>query len=72
MSATPRHSARGVWALFFTIVFLASMWPIYPVFSRIEPLVLGIPFSLVYLAGLGALSFGGMLIMYLRDTHDDA
>ena len=72
MPATPQRSARGVWALFFTLVFLASLWPIYPVFSRIEPMLFGIPFSLVYLTCLGLLSFGGMLVLHLRDTSDES
>jgi hypothetical protein len=71
MSPIRHRPARGSWALFFTVLFLASMWPIYPAFSRIEPVLLGLPFSLVYLTALGVLSFGGMLILYLRDDGDD-
>lgn len=70
MSATPRRPAYGSWALFFTLLFLASMWPIYPIFSRIEPVLFGVPFSLTYLAGLGLASFAGILILYLRDGPD--
>ncbi len=33
--------------------------------------MLGIPFSLFYLVVLGLLSFGGMLVLYLRDGDDN-
>ncbi len=43
--------------IFFCLVFLAMIWPIYPIFSRIDPMILGIPFSLFYLIFLLVTSF---------------
>ena len=42
---------------YFIVAVLSTMWPIYPFFSRIRPLVLGMPFSLAYLVFLVVLSF---------------
>ena len=44
--------------------FLATMWPIYPLFSRIRPFVLGIPASLVYLLVLVFLVFFSLLARF--------
>ncbi len=55
---------------YFVAVFFSSMWPIYPIFSRIEPMVLGMPFSLVYLIVLLALSFFVLLGIYLWQARN--
>jgi len=44
--------------------FLATMWPIYPLFSRIRPFVLGMPTSLFYLLVLVFLVFFSLLALY--------
>ena len=42
---------------FFLLVFLGMIWPVATVFSRVYPLVFGLPFSLFYIATLLVLSF---------------
>lgn len=54
----------GAVAALYAGIFLATMWPIYPIFSRIRPLVLGIPFSLFYLLILVFVGFFSMLALY--------
>ena len=44
--------------------FLATMWPIYPLFIRIRPFVLGMPTSLFYLLVLVFLVFFSLLALY--------
>ena len=44
--------------------FLGTMWPIYPLFSRIRPFVLGMPASLFYLLILVFLVFFSLLALY--------
>ena len=51
--------------LYFVFIFLAMIWPIYPLFNSIFPLVLGMPLSLFYLVFLLALSFLVLLSLYL-------
>lgn len=55
----------------FTLIFLCSIWPIYPFFSRIFPMVLGMPFSLVYLLFLSLLVFLILLGLYFWEARED-
>ena len=64
LSRTERRVYGAVTVLFIT-VFLATMWPIYPLFSRIRPTFLGIPASLTYLLVLVFVSFFALLGLYL-------
>ena len=57
--------------LFFIVVFLATMWPVYPVFNRIQPFVFGIPFSLFYVFGLTVVSFTVLLVFHIRVGSSD-
>lgn len=59
----------GAVTLVFVVTFFATMWPIYPFFSRIRPFVLGVPFSLFYLLVLVGLCFGSMLALYLWEDR---
>ncbi len=67
-AARARRLRRAV-ALFFCLVFLASIWPVYPLFSRIQPLVLGLPFSLAYLVILLVAAFLVLLGLYLWEQR---
>ncbi len=54
----------------FLLVSLGMTWPGYTLFNRIRPLVLGMPFSLFYLATLVVLSFAvgvALLVWELRN-----
>ena len=53
-------------ALLFVIIFLALIWPVYPLASRIEPFVFGLPFSLFYVLSLVLLSFA---LLWLYDHY---
>jgi len=78
-SSMPRRERRiyGAVAAVFGLAFLASLWPVYPLFSRIRPLVLGVPFSLAYLVLLLLACFFSLLALYRwearhgRLTDDD-
>ncbi len=75
MSRLPRprnprvQRLRRAVAVFFCLVFLASIWPVYPLFSRIQPLVLGLPFSLAYLVILLVAAFLVLLGLYLWEQR---
>ncbi|MDX1578126.1 MAG: hypothetical protein R3266_06565 [Gemmatimonadota bacterium] len=62
----------GAVAVFYVGLFAALVWPVYPRFASIEPRVLGVPFSLVYVVVALLLSFAVLLGLYLweRDEHD--
>lgn len=57
--------ARRATAAFFLLVLLALVWPVYPHFSGIRPLVLGMPFSLYYVLVLLAGAFAVLLGIFL-------
>ena len=63
LSATERR-IYGAVTLIFVGAFLATMWPIALLFSRIRPLVLGIPFSLFALVLLVFVCFLSLLALY--------
>jgi len=74
VSRTSKITRRHLhWAVAgaFTLIFLFSIWPIYPFFSRIYPMVLGMPFSLVYLLSLSLLTFLILLGLYLWEARED-
>ena len=58
-------------ALFCVAAFVAVLWPVYSWFSDIEPRVLGMPFSLVYLILVIAAVFSVMLGLFLWEDRND-
>jgi TRAP-type C4-dicarboxylate transport system permease small subunit len=60
-----RARVYKITVLYFIAAFAAMMWPIYPLFSRIRPMLLGIPFSLFYLVVIINLTFLVLLAVYL-------
>ena len=47
------------------------MWPIYPLFSDVHPLVFGIPLSLFYLVLVITAVFSVMLSLFLWEARND-
>lgn len=63
LTPTERLVYGGV-TLIFVGAFLATLWPLYTLFNRIRPFVLGVPFSLFYLVLLVFVCFLSMLALY--------
>lgn len=67
-SRTPRPARSRSVVLgvigFYVLLFVAVIWPIYPLFATIEPRVLGMPFSLTYVVVALLLSFFVLLGFY--------
>jgi TRAP-type C4-dicarboxylate transport system permease small subunit len=56
---------RGLFALFMLVVLGAMTWPGYALFAaRIEPYVLGLPFSLAWVVGWVILTFAGLVLFH--------
>ena len=49
----------------FSLLFLATLWPVYPLFSGIRPRILGLPLSLAYVILCLLLSFLAQLALFL-------
>ena len=59
-------------AVFYTLLFFALIWPVYPRFATIEPRILAVPFSLAYVVGGLLVSFVVLLGVYLWDESRGA
>ncbi|WP_419934940.1 hypothetical protein [Candidatus Palauibacter sp.] len=57
---------------FYVLLFVALVWPIYPLFATIEPRVLAMPFSLFYVVVCLLLSFFALFAFYLWERKRDA
>jgi hypothetical protein len=73
MSPEPRRPRRRdlVFALYVIGCAGALTWPGYAwLGNRIEPLVLGVPFSLAWVVGWVGLSFVALLLYHVADRGD--
>ena len=70
MMSSKRAFVYKIVASFFVLVLGAMMWPIYPFFSRIHPMIFGMPFSLFYLIILITVSFLVLLGLYLWESRE--
>ena len=46
------------------------VWPVYPLFSGVFPLILGLPLSLAWIVLQLAVAFTAFLILYLTEERD--
>lgn len=60
--------------LLFVAVYLAVaamlVWPVYPVFSGVYPLILGLPLSLAWVILALAVGFAALLALYLTEDGE--
>jgi hypothetical protein len=54
------------------VAFLALIWPVYPIFSGVEPYILGLPQSLAWVVGWLGVVFVAVLWLYRAEEHSDA
>jgi hypothetical protein len=68
-----KSSAATRWALlYFVIATAALVWPIYPwLGNRIEPRVMGLPFSLVWILVIITSNFCVLALLYRLRLIDD-
>jgi hypothetical protein len=55
--STTERRVYGAATVVFVGAFFGTMWPVYTLFNRIRPFVLGVPFSLFYLVFLALACF---------------
>ena len=56
---------------FYVVAILATTWPVYAVFSRARPIVLGMPFSLFYIACFVVASFLTLYALFRWEERQD-
>ncbi|MDX1617920.1 MAG: hypothetical protein R3224_03985 [Balneolaceae bacterium] len=62
---------KRTFILIIALIQLCLLWPIYPLFSDIYPLILGLPLSFAWVVLMLAASFLTMLWYYLTDPALD-
>ena len=65
-----RRRRRRVFLAVYLLAAVLLIWPVYPLFSGIRPLILGLPLSFAWVVGVLLLMFGALLWLY-RDEGDD-
>jgi Protein of unknown function (DUF3311) len=68
-----RRSIRAFAWTFFVVNLLAVVWPGLVPFNRVRPLVLGMPFVMVWLAGWLVASMAALIVIEWvehRDSED--
>ena len=65
-----RRLRLGVAGVLFLLV-LAVTAPVYPLFSSIEPTVLGFPLSFAWVIGAILVSFATLLVLFLNEDPSE-
>lgn len=69
--SNPLHPRAKI-AIGIAFVCLAtSIWPIYPLLSRIEPRILGIPFSLVAIIAVLLILFSTLVWLFRWEVRNN-
>ena len=55
--------------VFLVLIQFSLIWPIYPLVGYIEPILLGMPFSIVWVILCLLLSFSGLLTYFLWEEQ---
>ena len=70
--STPEGKKRQVfWFLYFAVVFLAQVWPLYMVANRVQPMVLSMPFSMFWVVLWIVINFAGLVILMGQEKDGD-
>ena len=71
-SSDARPWATRLALLYFSLATAALIWPLYPwLANSIEPRVMGLPFSLVWVLGVIVSNFGVLVLLYRTRAIDD-
>ena len=69
--ASPGHKRRRLaFVAVYVLVVAALVWPIYPRFAGVFPLILGLPLSFAWVILALAVSFSALLALYLTEETD--
>ena len=53
------------------LIQLSIVWPIYPIFSNAEMLILGLPLPFFWLILMVCAAFTSLLIFFLKDVEEE-
>ncbi len=65
-----RHRRRRIaFSIFFALLSVALIWPVYPLAGGIRPLLFGLPLSLAYIVIVMGLMFAALIWLYLGEEE---
>ncbi len=64
-----KRRRRRIFLAVYLLVTVLLVWPVFPVFSGIHPLILGLPLSLAWVVLVLAVMFGTLIWLYLDEDH---
>ena len=64
-----KRRRRLIFLAIYFVVAALLVWPIFPMFSGIEPLILGLPFSLAWVLMDLTVIFVAVLWLYRTEAH---
>ncbi|MEM7349454.1 MAG: hypothetical protein AAF657_01515 [Acidobacteriota bacterium] len=67
-----KRRRRLIFVSLYTLVAVLLVWPIFPLFSGIEPLILGLPLSFAWVVLALSIMFGALIWLYRTDDHDES
>lgn len=59
-----RRRRRLIFSAIILVATLALIWPVYPLFSDVRPLILGLPLSLAWVILWLGIVFGALVWLY--------
>ena len=65
-----KRRRRRIFLAVYVLVAVLLVWPVFPMFSGIHPLILGLPFSLAWVILALTVMFGTLIWLYLTEDHD--
>ncbi len=65
-----KHRRRSLFLAVYLLAAVLLIWPVYPLFSGVEPLILGLPLSLAWVVMALGVMFGALLWLYRAEGGD--
>ncbi len=66
-----KRRRRLIFIAVYLFVAALLVWPVFPMFSGIHPLILGLPLSLAWVVLALTVMFGALVWLYLREDHGE-
>lgn len=65
-----RRRRRLIFVAIYVVAAALLVWPIYPMFSGIQPLIGGLPFSLAWVILVLSVMFGALVWLFRAEDDD--
>lgn len=65
-----KRRRRGIFLAVYVLAAVLLIWPVYPLFSGIRPLIFGLPLSFAWVVMVLGVMFGALLWLYRGEGED--